>query len=69
VGKAESTLQQYKDNYSYFVAFLDRRKVKRSINEISRKTIRDYIVYMRDEQVRFEDHKYKANRSKTYSLK
>lgn len=67
-GKADSTLRQYKNNYSYFVAFLDRRKIKRSINAISRKTLRDYIVYMRDEQVCFEDHKYKADRSRTVGL-
>ena len=28
-GKADSTLRHYKDNYSYFVAFLDRCKIDR----------------------------------------
>ena len=67
-GKAESTLRQYRSNYSYFVAFLDKQNIARSLNAINRRTIRDYIVYMRDEQVRFENHNFKADYQKSVGL-
>lgn len=67
-GRAESTLNQYEDNYGYFVEYLDRHNIKRSVKDITKSTIRDYIVYMRDKWVKFEDHKFKPEESMTVGL-
>lgn len=67
-GIAESTLQQYKDNYSYFVLYLDKKKIERNINALNRKVMRNYIIYMREEIVRFDGHKFKKEDSKSVGL-
>jgi integrase/recombinase XerD len=67
-GRADSTLNQYEDNYGFFVEYLDRHDIRRSMKEISKETIREYIVYMRDEWVKFEDHKYKSAEEMTVGL-
>lgn len=67
-GRAESTLNQYEDNYGYFVEYLDRHNIKRSVKDITKATIRDYIIYMRDKWVKFEDHKFKPEESMTVGL-
>ncbi|MED4309146.1 tyrosine-type recombinase/integrase [Bacillus paralicheniformis] len=60
-GRADSTIGQYEDNYGFFLEFLDRKGIARSINEINRDVIRKYIVYMQDEWVKFEDHAFKKD--------
>ncbi|WP_251028388.1 tyrosine-type recombinase/integrase [Bacillus sp. ISL-18] len=67
-GRAEGTLNQYEDNYGYFIEYLDRHDIKRSVKEITKDTIRDYIVYMRDKWIKFEDHKFKPEESMTVGL-
>ncbi|MBT2724087.1 tyrosine-type recombinase/integrase [Bacillus sp. ISL-46] len=67
-GRAEGTLNQYEDNYGYFIEYLNRHDIKRSFKEISKDTIRDYIVYMREKWVKFEDHKFKPEESMTVGL-
>ncbi|UQD51450.1 hypothetical protein C0971_05010 [Bacillus methanolicus] len=67
-GRAESTLNQYDVNYGYFAEYLDRKGIKRSMTAITKETIRDYIVYMRDEWVKFEDHKFKTEEYMTPGL-
>jgi integrase/recombinase XerD len=67
-GRAERTLNQYEENYGYFIEYLYRHKIKRSLNEITRESIRDYIVYMRDKWVKFEDHKFKTKEAMTVGL-
>lgn len=67
-GRADSTLNQYEDNYGYFVEYLDRHDINQSVKEITKDTIRDYIVYMRDKWVKFEDHKFKTEESMTVGL-
>jgi integrase/recombinase XerD len=67
-GRAESTLNQYEENYGYFVEFLDRHGIKRSMKSITKDTIRDYIIYMREKWVKFEDHRFKTEESMTPGL-
>lgn len=67
-GRAEKTLRQYVDNYSFFTEYLDAKKIERRLSNINRKVIRDYIVYMRGEHVKFEDHKYITDEYKTVGL-
>ncbi|MEK4311723.1 tyrosine-type recombinase/integrase [Bacillus sp. FSL P2-0092] len=67
-GRAEGTIEQYENNYGFFIEYLDRHKIARSINEINRDVIRRYIVYMKDEWVKFEDHAFKKERYMTKGL-
>ncbi|MEH7335110.1 hypothetical protein V7161_21010 [Neobacillus drentensis] len=67
-GRAAGKLNQYEDNYGYFIEYLDRHDIKRSVKEITRDTIRGYIVYMHDKWVKFEDHKFKPEDSMTVGL-
>lgn len=67
-GRAERTLKQYVDNYSYFTEYLDVMEIDRKLSNINREILRKYIVYMRNEHVRFEDHRYKTSKSKTVGL-
>ncbi|MBV7504066.1 tyrosine-type recombinase/integrase [Bacillus sp. sid0103] len=67
-GRAEGTLNQYEDNYGYFIEFLDRHDIKRSVKDITKDTIRDYIVYMHEKWVKFQDHKFKPQESMTVGL-
>jgi integrase/recombinase XerD len=64
----EGTLNQYEDNYGYFIEYLDRHEIKRSVKDITKDTIREYIVYMREKWVKFEDHKFKPQESMTVGL-
>lgn len=67
-GMADSTLRQYEENYAFFVSYLDNHDIGRNMKEIDRKTIRKYIVYMRDEHVRFDSHRFKTVVSQTVGL-
>lgn len=67
-GRAQSTLNQYEDNYGFFLEFLDRKGIARSIHEMSREVIRKYLVYMQDVWVKFEDHYFKKYEHMTKGL-
>ncbi|EQB35274.1 hypothetical protein M948_19435 [Virgibacillus sp. CM-4] len=67
-GRAKSTIQQYKDNYKYFTAFLEKQNIEKSLNELNRTIFRKYITYMREEVTKFEDHKYKTETQRTKGL-
>jgi integrase/recombinase XerD len=67
-GRAERTLRQYNENYRYFMEFLDQYKIERNVKNITKDVIRSYITYMREERVKFEDHKFKTEKSKTVGL-
>lgn len=67
-GRDHVTITQYYNSYDYFAKFLDRRNIKRSFSEIDRHVIRDYINYMREEAVRFEDHAYVKKDKQTIGL-
>lgn len=67
-GRADSTINQYEDNYGFFIEFLDRHDIKRSMTAIDRDVIREYVVYMREGWVKFEGHKYKKESVMTVGL-
>ncbi|MFD0770270.1 phage integrase SAM-like domain-containing protein [Bacillus sp. CGMCC 1.60114] len=62
------TLHQYKENFRYFTYFLDYKDLSRNINTISIDVIRNYVVFMKNEKVQFEDHNYKPDDCKTVGL-
>lgn len=67
-GIANSTIDQYVDNYSYFVKYLNLVNLDRDFRNITEDELRDYIVYMREEIVRFDEHKYKTDSERTVGL-
>jgi integrase/recombinase XerD len=67
-GRAERTLHQYKENFRYFTYFLDYKALSRNMNTITIDLIRNYVVFMKNEKVQFEDHAYKPSDSKSVGL-
>lgn len=55
-GRANNTLKTYAENYKYFCEFLDVRGIVRDIRNISVEVGRDYIIWLRDEKVKFSDN-------------
>ncbi|MED1092076.1 tyrosine-type recombinase/integrase [Bacillus paramycoides] len=67
-GRAERTLHQYKENFRYFTYFLDYKGLSRNIDIITTDVIRNYVVFMKNEKIQFEDHNYKPNDCKQLGL-
>ncbi|TNO91082.1 tyrosine-type recombinase/integrase [Bacillus cereus] len=67
-GRAEHTLRQYKENFRYFTYFLDYKCLSRNIDTITTDVIRNYVVFMKNEKVQFEDHNYKPDDCKKVGL-
>ncbi|WP_226800145.1 hypothetical protein [Bacillus sp. B1-WWTP-T-0.5-Post-4] len=62
-GRATRTLHQSKENFRYFTYFLDYKSLSRNIDTITSDVIRNYVVFMENEKIQFEDHNYKPNKS------
>jgi integrase/recombinase XerD len=67
-GRAPRTLDQYKENFGYFMNFLTNHDLSQSIDDITRETIRNYIIFMRDKKVKYDDHHFKRDEHKTVGL-
>lgn len=67
-GRAESTMQQYRNNYIYFVEYLDKKDIPLDFSVLNRHVFREYIRYMREEAVKFESHKYKTDEQRSIGL-
>lgn len=59
-GREPSTISQYKYSYNSFTNFLDLRGIERKFDSLNRNVFREFITYMREEEVRFEDHPHKG---------
>lgn len=58
-GRKERTLESYRENYGFFVGYLDKRGIGRDVRNVTPDLIREYIVWMLHEKERFEGHKFK----------
>lgn len=67
-GVGESAVSDYEYSFRYLKEYLDRIDVEHDIRNINEDIIRDYIVYMQEEVVRFEGHKYKKEEHRTIGL-
>ncbi|NAO99755.1 tyrosine-type recombinase/integrase [Halomonas sp. MG34] len=67
-GRASATMQQYRNNYAYFIDFLTVRNVKPEYNEMNRHLFRDYILYMREEVTKFDGHQFKTDKQRSIGL-
>lgn len=67
-GVGESAVNDYEYSFRYLKEYLDRAGVEHDIRNIDEGLIRDYIVYMRDEAARFENHPYKTDKDRVIGL-
>lgn len=67
-GRAMRTLDQYKQNFASFISYLDEKGITRDVSEINVDLIRSYILYMKDEMVRFKNNRFKSEEEKTTGL-
>ncbi|WPS88859.1 tyrosine-type recombinase/integrase [Brevibacillus halotolerans] len=67
-GRKDRTLASYKDNYGFFVAYMDLRGLGRDVRNVDVEMIRSYIVWMLKEKIRFEGHKFKSEAEQTVGL-
>lgn len=58
-GRTKRTLDSYRENYGYLVAYIDKCGLGRDIRNISVDFIRDYITYMLNEREQYDGHKFK----------
>ncbi|GIP53103.1 tyrosine-type recombinase/integrase [Paenibacillus vini] len=54
-GRADNTLKTYVANYKYFCEYLDMRGVGRDIRNVDVELGREYIIWLRDEKVKFSE--------------
>lgn len=67
-GRSPRTIERDRTNFKTFLEYLDKRNLQRDIRLVTKELIRDYVVWMLHEKVRFEGHKYKSDDEKTVGL-
>ncbi|WAA13385.1 tyrosine-type recombinase/integrase [Fervidibacillus halotolerans] len=67
-GRAEKTINQYIENYRYFSEYLEKRNIPRLMSKMNKDVMRGYIVYMQNEIIKFEDHRFVLDKYKTVGL-
>src|SRR5699024_12223458 len=67
-GRAKNTMQQYRDNYNYFIHYLEDHDLPQKLEDVDRHLIREYIRYMREDAIKFDGHKYKSDKQRTKGL-
>lgn len=67
-GRAKGTLQKYRHIYGNFCKYLDVHRIGRDIRNIDVGLIRNYISWLLQDYVQFEDHKYKPDSSKKQGM-
>lgn len=67
-GVGESAVLDYDYSFRYLKDYLNRINVEHDIRNVTEDIIRDYIVYMRDEAIRFENHPFKTDKDRIAGL-
>lgn len=68
-GVGEQAVEDYEYSFRYLKKYLDRVGLEHDIRNVDEDLIRDYIVYMRDEAIRFENHPFKTDKDRVIGLK
>ncbi|MFS0688290.1 hypothetical protein AB1K89_03420 [Sporosarcina sp. 179-K 8C2 HS] len=68
-GRAKRTLEKYRIIHGNFCKYLDAHGIGRDIRLIDVDLIRDYISWLLEDYVQFEDHKFKPDYAKKIRLK
>jgi integrase/recombinase XerD len=67
-GRSSRTIERDRTNFKTFLEYLNKKNIQRDIRLVTKEVIRDYVVWMLHEKVRFEGHKYKSDDEKTVGL-
>ena len=67
-GRAKSTIRQYVENYHYFTEYLDVYGIPHLFSEMDKDVFRGYIVYMQEEIIKFENHRFVKDKYKKVGL-
>jgi len=67
-GRTSNTLRGYTENYRFFKHFLSKHDLDLSTDSLDQTVIRNYIVWMLNDKVRFDDHKFKSEHERTVGL-
>ncbi|KIV55277.1 integrase [Aneurinibacillus migulanus] len=67
-GIKAGTLRNYRTNWKFFLEYLDMRGITHDIRNVTTDLVREYIVWMLNDKVRFDGHKYKPDEAKTVGL-
>ncbi len=67
-GVGDRAVEDYEYSFRYLKEYLERNSIELDIRNVTEDLIRNYIVYMRDEAVQFEDHPFKTERDRVIGL-
>ncbi|MGG1663104.1 hypothetical protein [Brevibacillus sp. NRS-1366] len=67
-GRKDRTLESYRENYGFFVTYMDLRGYGHDVRLVTPDFIREYIVWNLNEKVRFDGHKFKSEAEQTVGL-
>jgi integrase/recombinase XerD len=67
-GRSKRTLYKYRNNYDCFIKYLKTQGIENDIRLITKDIVRNYIVWMLTEKVRFDGHRFKNDEEKTVGL-
>ncbi|MGG1846194.1 tyrosine-type recombinase/integrase [Bacillus wiedmannii] len=67
-GRAPGTLRQYRENFHYFIEYLNEKDIAHNLVALDTDIIRNYVLYMRNEKVKFEGHRFKKEKYMTVGL-
>lgn len=67
-GRAKRTIQKYRDNFKSFVDYLGYKGIDVNLDALHTQIIRAYVVYLLQEKIRFEHHKFKSEAEQTKGL-
>jgi len=67
-GVGRRAVDDYKYSFKFLKEYMNRIGVEHDIKNVTEDLIRDYIVYMRDEAIKFEDHPYKTDKQRKVGL-
>lgn len=67
-GLSERTLKSYRENYGFLTEYMELRGLTRDFRLVTSDLLREYIVWMLKEKVRFEGHRFKSEEEQSVGL-
>ncbi|KIL36208.1 integrase [Cohnella kolymensis] len=67
-GRTSNTLRSYVENYRFFKSYLSQHSIEPTIDSLNQSVFRNYIVWMLNDKIRFEQHRFKLDKEKTIGL-
>lgn len=67
-GRTRRTLDSYRENYNFFIGYLDIKGYGRDVRHITPELLRNYMAWMLEEKVKFDGHSFVRDEYKTIGL-